>query len=64
VALLIGACDGHRTGSDVLRYLQDEETLSPDFGAAEFAEVLERLGESGFLEFEHLVLPSKGTSAA
>jgi SAM-dependent methyltransferase len=57
VALLLEACDGVRTGSEVLEHLQRRQTLTAEFDRAEFAEVLERLAENGFIEVPGYELP-------
>jgi SAM-dependent methyltransferase len=57
VAVLIGGCDGKRTGRELFSSLRDQQVIAPTMSEDEFAGVLRLLISNGFLELEQFRLP-------
>jgi hypothetical protein len=58
VAVLIGGCNGKRTGRDLFSSLRDQQVIAATMSEDEFAGILRLLISNGFLELEQFALPS------
>ena len=57
VAVVIGGCDGTRTGRELYAQMRDQEVISSDLPELKFSGVLRQLISAGFLELEEFPLP-------
>jgi SAM-dependent methyltransferase len=57
MAVLVGACDGKRTGRELFSSLRDQQVIAPTMTEDEFAGVLRLLVSNAFLELEQFLLP-------
>jgi methylase of polypeptide subunit release factors len=59
VAVLMGACDGNRTGHQLFEFLREQEAITSTMSEQEFAGVLQVLISNSFLDLEQVPLPLK-----
>ncbi len=57
VAVLVGGCDGKRSGRDLYSAFKDQDVIAATMTEDEFAGILKLLISSGFLEVENFRLP-------